>query len=120
MVRRFHFFSSLSSITSVTSSAATLRVAVIIGGGGSGGGRSGVLGTRSPERLWKSDGFIVRKESPLMPPANVEGDVEAHTLSAVCQRHAVAFVGWALMVPSWGSFLSGNPAWLSAMDVIVV
>ena len=44
-------FSSLRSITSVTSSAATLRVAVIIGGGGVGGGRSGVLGTRSPERV---------------------------------------------------------------------
>ena len=57
-------FPSLSSITSVTSSAATSRVAVIIGGGGSGGSRSGVLGTRSPERVWNSDGFIVRKECP--------------------------------------------------------
>ena len=55
-------FSSLSSITSITYSAATSRVAVIIGGGGSGGGRSGVFGTRRPERVWNSDGFIVRKE----------------------------------------------------------
>ena len=64
VVWSFHFFSSLSSITSVTSSVATSRVAVIIGGGGSEGGRSGVLGTRSPERVWNSDGFIVRKEFP--------------------------------------------------------
>ena len=54
-----------------------------------------------------------------MPPANVEGDVAAHALSAVCQRRTVAFVGWALMVPIWGSSLCGNPAWMSAMDVMV-
>ena len=57
-------FSSLSNITSVTSSAATSRAAEIIGGGGSGGDMFGALGTRSPERVWKSDGFIVRKECP--------------------------------------------------------
>ena len=64
VVRRFHFFSLLSNITSVTSSAATSQVAEIMGGGGSGGGMLGDLGTRSPERVWKSDGFIVRKECP--------------------------------------------------------
>ena len=61
---RFHFFSSLSNITYVTSSAATSQVAEIMGGGVSGGGRLGDLGTRIPERVWKSDGFIVRKECP--------------------------------------------------------
>ena len=40
-----------------------------------------------------------------MPPTNVEGDVAAHALSAVFQRCTVAFVGWALMVPCWGSSL---------------
>ena len=54
-----------------------------------------------------------------MPPANVEGKVAAHALSVVFQRCTVAFVGWALMVPSWGSSLCGNPARMSAMDVIV-
>ena len=54
-----------------------------------------------------------------MPPANVEGDVAAHALSAVCQQHTVEFVGWVLMVPSWGSSLCGNPARMSAMDVRV-
>ena len=57
-------FSFLSNITSVTSSAATSRVDVIIRGGRSGGGRLGVFGTRIPERVWNSDGFIVRKECP--------------------------------------------------------
>ena len=54
-----------------------------------------------------------------MPPANVEGEVAAHTLREVCQRRTVAFVGWALMVPSWGSSLCGNPARMSAMDIMV-
>ena len=54
-----------------------------------------------------------------MPPANVEGNVAAHALSAVCQRRTVAFVGWALMFPIWGSSLCGNPARMSAMDVMV-
>ena len=54
-----------------------------------------------------------------MLPNNVEGDVAAHALSAVFQRRTVAFVVWALMVPSWGSSLCGNPAWISAMDVMV-
>ena len=54
-----------------------------------------------------------------MPPANVEGNVAAHVLSAVCQRHTVAFVGWALVVPSWGSSLCGNPVRMLAMDVMV-
>ena len=54
-----------------------------------------------------------------MPPANVEGDVAAQTFSLVCQRRTVAFVGWELMFPSWGSSLCGNPARMSAMDVMV-
>ena len=54
-----------------------------------------------------------------MPPANVEGDVAAHALSAVYQRRTVAFVRWALMVPSWRSSLCGNPARMLAMDVMV-
>ena len=54
-----------------------------------------------------------------MPPANVEGDVAAHALSAVCQRRTLAFVGWALMVPSWVISLCGNPARMSGMDVMV-
>ena len=54
-----------------------------------------------------------------MRPANVEGNVAAHALSAVCQRRTVVFVGWTLMVPSWGSSLCGNPARMSAMDVMV-
>ena len=54
-----------------------------------------------------------------MTPANVEGGVAAHVLSAVCQRRTVVFVGLALMVPSWGSFLCGNPARMLAMDVMV-
>ena len=57
-------FSLLRNITSVTSSAATSQAAEIIGWGGSGGGRFGALGARIPERVWKSDGFIVRKECP--------------------------------------------------------
>ena len=54
-----------------------------------------------------------------MPPANVEGDVTAHALSAVYQQRTVAFVGWALVVRSWGSSLCENPARMSAMDVMV-
>ena len=54
-----------------------------------------------------------------MPPSNVEGYVAANALSVVCQQRTVAFVGWALMVPSWGSSLCGNPAQMSAMDVMV-
>ena len=54
-----------------------------------------------------------------MPPANVEGEVAAHALSEFYQRRTVAFVGWALMVLSWGSSLCGNPARMSAMDVMV-
>ena len=54
-----------------------------------------------------------------MPPANVEGDVAAHVLSAVFQRGTVAFVGWELMVPSWGSSFCGNHAQMLAMDVMV-
>ena len=54
-----------------------------------------------------------------MPPANVEGNVAAHALSEVCQRRTVAFLGWELTVPSWGSSLCGNPAQMSAMDIMV-
>ena len=54
-----------------------------------------------------------------MPPANDEGDVAAHALSAVFQRHTVAFIGWVLMVTSWGSSLCGNPERMSEMDVMV-
>ena len=54
-----------------------------------------------------------------MPPANVEGEVAAHALSAVCQRRTVVFVGWALMVLSWGSSLCGNPARMLAIDIMV-
>ena len=54
-----------------------------------------------------------------MPPDNVEGDVVAHALSAVFQQRTVEFVGWVLMVPSWGRSLCGNPARLSLMDVMV-
>ena len=54
-----------------------------------------------------------------MPPANVEGEVAAHALSAVCQRRTEAFVGWALTVTRRGSSLWGNPARMSAMEVIV-
>ena len=54
-----------------------------------------------------------------MPPDNVEGKVAAHALIAVFQQHTVAFSGWALMVPSWGRSLCGNPARMSAMDVMV-
>ena len=54
-----------------------------------------------------------------MPPNNVEGDVAAHALSAICQQRTVAFVGWSLMVPSWGISLCGNPTRMSAMDVMV-
>ena len=54
-----------------------------------------------------------------MPPANVEGEVAAHALSAVCQQRTEAFVGWALTVPSWGSSLWVNPARMLAMDVMV-
>ena len=54
-----------------------------------------------------------------MPPANVEGEFAAHALSAVCQRHTEAFVGWALMVPKRGSSLWGNTARMLAMEVIV-
>ena len=54
-----------------------------------------------------------------MPPANVEGEVAAHALSAVCQQRTVAFVGWVLMVTSWESSLYGNTVLMSAMDVMV-
>ena len=54
-----------------------------------------------------------------MPPVNVEGDVAAHAFSTVCQLRTVAFVGWALMVPSWGRSLCGNPARMSAMDIVM-
>ena len=54
-----------------------------------------------------------------MLPANVEVDIAAHTLIAVFQRRTVAFVVWALTVPSWGSSLCGNPARVLAMDVMV-
>ena len=54
-----------------------------------------------------------------MLPANAEGDVAAHALSAVCQRRTVAFVGWPLMVPNWGSSLYGNPVQMSETDVMV-
>ena len=54
-----------------------------------------------------------------MLPANVEGKVAAHALSAVCQRRTVAFVGWALMVPILGSSLCGNPVRMSAIDSMV-
>ena len=54
-----------------------------------------------------------------MPPANDEGNVVAHALSAVYQRRTMAFVGWALMVPSLGRSLCGNPARMSVMDVMV-
>ena len=106
-------------MTSVMSSDATSRAAEIMGGGGSGGGRLGALGMRRPERVRKRDGFIVRKECPWMPPANVEGKVAAHALSAVCQRRTEAFVGWALTVPRRGGSLWGNPARISAMEVMV-
>ena len=64
-----------------------------MGGGGSGGGRLGALGMRRPERVRKRDVFILRKEFSWMPPANVEGEVAAHALSAVCQRRTEEFVG---------------------------
>ena len=54
-----------------------------------------------------------------MPHANIEGNVVAHALSAVCQQHTVAFVIWELMVPSWGNSLCGNPVRMSEMDVMV-
>ena len=54
-----------------------------------------------------------------MPPANIEDDVASHVLIAVFQQRTVAFVGWALMVPSWGIFLCGNPVQMSVMDVMV-
>ena len=80
----------------------------------------GALGMRRPERVRKRGGFIVRKECPWMPPAKVDGKVTAHVLSAVCQQRTEAFVGWALTVPRRGSYLLGNPAQMSAMEVIVV
>ena len=54
-----------------------------------------------------------------MPPENVEGEVAAHALSAVCQKRTEAFVGWALTVTRRGISLWGNPARMSAMDVMV-
>ena len=106
-------------MTSLTSYAATLRADEIMGGGGSGGGRLGALGMWRPERVWKRYSFIFRKEYPWMPPANVEGEVAAHVLSAVYKRRTEAFVGWALTVPRRGSSLWGNPARMSAMEVIL-
>ena len=79
----------------------------------------GALGIQRLERVWKRDGFVVRKECPWMPPANVEGGFASHALSAVCQKRTEAFVGWALTVPRRRSSLWGNPAWMSAMEVIV-
>ena len=107
-------------MNSVMSSYANLQASDIMGGGGSGGGRLGALGMRRMERVRKRDGFIVRKECPWMPPANVEGKVAAHALSVVCQRRTEASAGWALTVPRGGSSLWGNPARMSAMEVIVV
>ena len=69
--------------------------------------------------MWKSDGFVFSKEYPWIPPANVEGEVAAHVLSAVCQRRTEVFVGWALTVPRRGSSLWGDPARVSAMEVMV-
>ena len=80
----------------------------------------GALGMRRPERVRKRGGFIVRKECPWMPPANVDGEFDAHALSVVCKQRTEAFVGLALMVPRRGSSLWGNPAQMSAMEVIVV
>ena len=54
-----------------------------------------------------------------MPPANVEGDVAEHKLRAVYQQLIVEFVGWALMVPSWGSSFCGNPVRMPTMNVMV-
>ena len=108
----------MSNMTSVASSAATSRAAEIMGGGGSGGGPLGALGMRRPERVWKRDGFIVRKECPWMPPANVECEVVAHALGAVCQQRTEAFVGWVLTVTRRGSSLWRNPARMLAMEVI--
>ena len=48
-----------------------------------------------------------------MPPANVEGKVEAHALSAVCQRRTVAFVVWSVD----GSELEKLLVWESCADV---
>ena len=107
-------------MTFVMSSDATSLAAEIMGGGGSGGGQLGALVMRIPERVRKRDGFIVRNECPWMPPANFEGEVATHVLSAVCQRRTEAFLGWALTVPRGGSSLWGNPERMSAMEVIVV
>ena len=106
-------------MTSRTSSAGTSRAAEIMGGGGSGGGRLCALGMRRLERVWKRDGFIVSKECPSMPPTNIEGEVAAHALSAVCQRHTDAFVGWTLTVTGRGRLLWGNPTQMLAMEVMV-
>ena len=54
-----------------------------------------------------------------MPPANVEGNVAAHTLIAVYQRLTEAFLGWALTVPRRGISLWGDPAQMWAIDVMV-
>ena len=70
--------------------------------------------------MWKRDGFIVRKECPWMPPANVVGKVAAKALSAVCQQRTEAFVGWTLTVLTRGSSLWGNTAQMSAMEVILL
>ena len=79
----------------------------------------GTLGMQRPDRVRKRDGFIVRKECPWIPPANVEVKVAALALSAVCQRRTESFVGLALTVPRRGSFLWENHARMSAMEVIV-
>ena len=63
--------------------------------------------------------FYRQEKCPWMSPVNVEGKVAAHALSVVYQRQTKASVGWALTVPRGGSSLWGNPARMSAMEVIV-
>ena len=54
-----------------------------------------------------------------MSPANVEGEVVAYALSAVCQQRTEAFVGWALTVTRKEKSLWVNPARISETEVIV-
>ena len=77
------------------------------------------LECRDRRRLWKTDDFIVSKECPWMPPANVEGEVAAHALSAVCQRRTEAFEGCVLTVPRRERSLWENPEQMSEMEVIM-